>query len=233
MTLQIRSWETLGGGDYGWLKARHHFAIDERGNPAHTRLGGLVVFNDDEIAPHSGFPLHAHRDMEIVTYVREGVLRHEDNSGGRGEIGAGSVQAFSAGRGIQHSEYNDTDAPLRLFQIWVLPRRRGIEPRWATRPFPEAERAGRLLPLASGLPDDQGALPIDADARVLGAIVQAGESIAYPLAATRYGYLVLARGSAMVNGQRVREREGIAIHGETGIQLTAREIAEIILVDAA
>jgi hypothetical protein len=233
MTLQIRSWETLGGEDYGWLKARHHFAVGERGNAAHRRLGGLVVFNDDEIAPHSGFPLHVHRDMEIVTYVREGVLRHEDNSGGRGEIRAGSVQAFSAGRGIRHSEYNDTDSPLRLFQIWVLPRRRGIEPRWANRAFPETERAGRLLPLASGLPDDQGALPIDADARVLGAIVQAAESIAHSLATTRYGYLVLARRSAMVNGQRVREREGIAIHGEPAIQIKARESAEIILVDAA
>jgi hypothetical protein len=233
MTLQVRTRETLGGGDYGWLNARHHFAIGERGNPAHSRLGGLVVFNDDGIAPHSGFPLHAHRDMEIVTYVREGVLSHEDTSGGRGEIYAGSVQAFSAGRGIQHSEYNDTNAPLRLFQIWVLPRRRGIEPRWATRAFPEAERVGRLLPLASGFSDEQGALPIDADARVLGAIAKAGERIAYQLMATRYGYLVLARGSAMVNGQRVGERDGIAIKDEPVIRIKALETAEIILVDAA
>ena len=233
MTLQVRSRETLGGGDYGWLKARHHFAIDEHGNPQHTRLGGLVIFNDDEIAPHSGFPMHAHRDMEIVTYVREGVLRHQDNSGGRGEILAGSVQAFSAGRGIRHSEYNDADAPLRLFQIWVLPRRRGIEPRWATRAFPEADRAGRLTPLASGFPDDLGALPIDANARVLGAIVQAGEHITYPLAAMRHGYLVPARGSVSVNGQPIRERDGIAITGEPAIEITALEGAEIILVEAA
>lgn len=231
--LQLRTRETLGGGDHGWLKARHHFAVDERGNPAHARLGSLVVWNDDEIAPHSGFPLHAHRDMEIVTYVREGVLRHEDNSGGRGEIRAGNVQAFSAGRGIRHAEFNSGEAPLRLFQIWLLPRRRGIEPRWATKPFADADRAGRLLPLVSGFSEDQDALQIDADARVLGATLQAGERIEYALPSTRYGYLVPARGSVLVNGHHVRERDGVAIAGETGIAITAIEAAEIILVDAA
>ena len=231
--LQLRTLETLGGGDYGWLKARHHFAVDERGNPAHGRLGSLVVWNDDEIAPHSGFPLHAHRDMEIVTYVREGVLHHEDNSGGRGEIRAGNVQAFSAGRGIRHAEFNGGDAPLRLFQIWLLPRRRGIDPRWATKPFVDADRAGRLLPLASGFSEDRDALYIDADARVLGATVEAGERITYPLPATRYAYLVPARGSLVVNGQHVGERDGIAIAGETRIAIAALEAAEIVLVDAA
>lgn len=235
--LQLRTLETLGGGDYGWLKARHHFAVDERGNPAHARLGGLVVWNDDEIAPHSGFPMHAHRDMEIVTYVRDGVLRHEDNSGGSGEVRAGNVQAFSAGRGIRHSEFNGGDAPLRLFQIWLLPRRRGIDPRWATKPFADADRAGRLLPLASGFSEDRHALQIDADARVLGATLLAGGRIEYSLPATRYGYLVPARGSVTVDGghvaQHVGERDGIAIAGETKIAITAIETAEIILVDAA
>jgi redox-sensitive bicupin YhaK (pirin superfamily) len=148
--LQLRTWDTLGGGDRDWLKAKHHFAVDSQGNPAHMRLGNLVVWNDDEIAPRSGFPMHSHQDMEIVTYVREGVLHHEDNSGGRGEIRAGNVQAFSAGRGIRHSEFNGGDSPLRLFQIWLLPRRRGLEPRWATKSCADAQRAGRLAPLASG-----------------------------------------------------------------------------------
>jgi len=233
MSLQLRTWDALGGGDHGWLKARHHFAIDDRGNPAHARLGSLVVWNDDEIAPHSGFPMHAHRDLEIVTYVREGVLKHEDNSGGRGEIRAGSVQAFSAGRGIRHSEYNDSDAPLKLFQIWLLPRRQGTEPRWASKPFANARRAGRLLPLASGFPEDEAALRIDANARVLGATLEAEERIAYPLPPTRYGYLVPARGRVLVNGQPVGERDGVAITGEPGIAITALEAAEIILVDAA
>ena len=105
--LQLRALDTLGGGNRDWLKARHHFAVEAQGNPAHARLGNLVVWNDDEIAPHSGFPMHGHRDMEIVTYVREGVLQHEDSSGGRGEIAARNVQVITAGRGVRHSEYNE------------------------------------------------------------------------------------------------------------------------------
>jgi quercetin 2,3-dioxygenase len=231
--LQLRTWDSLGGGNRDWLKARHHFAIDSQGNPEHARLGSLIVWNDDEIAPHGGFPMHAHRDMEIVTYVREGVLNHEDNAGGRGEIRAGNVQALSAGRGIRHSEYNDSDAPLRLFQIWLLPRRRGIDPRWASKPFTEACRAGCLVPLASGFPEDEDALPIDADARVLGATVETGQRIAYALPPTRYGYLVPTRGRVLVNHRHVGERDGIAIMGESGIFIKALETAEIILVDAA
>jgi redox-sensitive bicupin YhaK (pirin superfamily) len=231
--LQLRAWDTLGGGDRDWLKAKHHFAIDSQGNPAHTSLGSLVVWNDDEIAPLRGFPLHAHRDMEIVTHVREGVLHHEDNSGGHGEILAGNVQAFSAGRGIRHCEYNGGNAPLRLFQIWLLPRRRGLDPRWATKSFAATQRAGRLAPLASGFPEDEDALPIDADARVLGATVETGQQVEYALASGRYGYLVPARGHVMVNDQHVGERDGVAILCETRIVITALETAEIILVDAA
>jgi len=231
--LQLRALGTLGGGDHDWLRARHHFAVDSQANPAHARLGNLVVWNDDEIAPHSGFPMHGHRDMEIVTYVREGVLRHEDSSGGRGEIRAGNVQAITAGRGIRHSERNDTDTRLRIFQIWLLPRRLGLDPRWATKPFADTQRSGRLMPIASGFPEDQDALRIEADARVLGATVEAGQRIAYPLPSTRYGYLVPARGRVMVNDQQVGERDGIAIAGEPGIAITALEPAEIILVDTA
>jgi redox-sensitive bicupin YhaK (pirin superfamily) len=231
--LQLRALDTLGGGNRDWLKARHHFAVEAQGNPAHARLGNLVVWNDDEIAPHSGFPMHGHRDMEIVTYVREGVLQHEDSSGGRGEIAARNVQVITAGRGVRHSEYNDTDVPLRIFQIWLLPRHRGLDPRWATKPFADRQRPGWLMPIASGFPEDQDALRIEADARVLGATVEAGQRIKYPLAPTRYGYLVPTRGRVMVNDQQVGERDGIAIAGEPGIAITAIETAEIILVDTA
>ena len=231
--LQLRALDTLGGGNRDWLKARHHFAVDSQGNPAHARLGNLVVWNDDEIAPHSGFPMHGHRDMEIVTYVREGVLQHEDSSGGRGEIAARNVQVITAGRGVRHSEYNDGDAPLRIFQIWLLPRHRGLDPRWATKPFADRQRPGWLMPIASGFPEDQDALRIEADARVLGATVEEGQRIEYPLTSTRYGYLVPTRGRVIVNDQQVGERDGIAIAGEPGIAITAIEPAEIILVDTA
>jgi redox-sensitive bicupin YhaK (pirin superfamily) len=140
---------------------------------------------------------------------------------------------LSAGRGIRHSEYNDSNARLRLFQIWLLPRRRGIDPRWATKSFVEAQRAGRLVPLASGFPEDENTLQIDADVRVLGATVAAGQRLAYALPSSRYGYLVPARGRVLVNDRHVGERDGIAITGESGITITALETAEIILVDAA
>jgi redox-sensitive bicupin YhaK (pirin superfamily) len=231
--LQLRARDTLGGGTRDWLKAKYHFAVDSDGNPAHGRLGNLIIWNDDEIAPHSGFPQHGHRDIEIVTYVWEGVLRHEDNAGGHGEIHAGNVQAISAGHGIRHSEYNAGAEPLRLFQIWLLPRRGGADPRWATKRFPEAERTGRLVPLASGFAEDRDALQIDADARVLGATLKTGQHIVYPMPPMRYGYLVPARGSVTVNGQHVAERDGVAIAGEREISITAIETAEIILVDVA
>ena len=229
--LQLRSWNTLGGGNYGWLEARHHFAVDSEGNSAHTPLGSLVIWNDDQIAPKGGFPMHGHRDMEIITYVREGVLQHEDSSGGRGEIHAGEVQVMSAGRGIRHREYNATDSRLRVFQIWLLPRRNGIDPRWATRRFPEAHSAGDLVPLASGFSQDRNALQIDADARVLGATLKAGQRIAYTLRSARGAYLVSALGQVTVNGQHVGERDGIAITNESEVSIEARESAEIILVD--
>jgi quercetin 2,3-dioxygenase len=113
----------LTGADSLSSSAPQHFAVEAQGNPAHAPLGNLVVWNDDEIAPHSGFPMHGHRDMEIVTFVRKGVLEHEDSSGGRAEIGARNVQVITAGRGMRHSEYNDTNVYVRIFQIWLLPRR--------------------------------------------------------------------------------------------------------------
>ena len=231
--LQLRPLDTLGGATRDWLRARHHFAVDSHGNPVHERLGNLVVWNDDEIAPHSGFPMHAHRDIEIVTYVREGVLHHEDSLAGRGEIRAREVQVITAGRGVYHSEYNDTDAYLRLFQIWLVPRRRGLDPSWATKSLGDVQYSGRLIPIASGFTEDRDALWIDSDARVLRATVQAGEDIAYTLTSTRYAYLVPARGKVMVNDQQVGERDGIAISGEPEIAVTALEPAEIILVDTA
>jgi redox-sensitive bicupin YhaK (pirin superfamily) len=230
--LQLRAWKVLSGGDHGWLKARHHFVFNGEGNPAHSPLGSLVIWNDDEVAARSGFPMHGHRDMEIVTYVREGVLRHEDDAGGGGVITAGNVQAISAGRGVRHAEYNPGDEVLKIFQIWLKPRRRGFDPRWASKSFPGSRHAGVLVPLASGFPEDAHALQIDADARVLGATLEAGQHIDYPLLRTRFGYLVPARGSVTVNGQRVGQRDGLAIREESGILIAATEDAEIVFVDA-
>src|SRR5258708_23446250 len=165
--LQLRSKETLDHGDRGWLKARHHFIVSADGKPANGPLGPLVVWNDDEIAPGTGFGRHSHADMEIVTYVRQGTVTHEDGAGNVGWTIAGDVQVMSAGTGISHSEHNRDEDPLKLFQIWLLPRHHGGKPRWDSRKFPKPDRARRLIPPASGGPKGADTLPSPADAAVL------------------------------------------------------------------
>jgi quercetin 2,3-dioxygenase len=231
--LQLRTQETLDGGDLGWLKARHHFVVSADGNPANRPLGALVVWNDDEIAPGTGFGRHPHADMEIVTYVRQGVVTHEDSTGNIGRTLAGDVQVISAGTGITHSERNGGEVPLKLFQIWLLPRQRGGTPRWDTRQFPKADRSGRLIALASGEPQDAEALQIRADARVLGATLLAGTMVTHALGRFRHSYLAPAQGVVLVNGQRVVVGDGIAVVDEPKLNITAEEDAEFILVDAA
>lgn len=232
--LQLRSKETLDHGDRGWLKARHHFIVSAEGNPANGPLGALVVWNDDEIAPGTGFGRHSHADMEIVTYVRHGAVTHQDSAGNLGRTVAGDVQVMSAGTGIAHSEHNRGDSPLKLFQIWLRPRQRGGTPQWDTRKFPKADRAGRLIELASGDPKSAEALMIRADARVLGATLLARTTLTHtPSAHLRHTYLVPAQGAILVNGQRVAVGDGLAAIDEPELTITAIEDAEFILVDAA
>jgi redox-sensitive bicupin YhaK (pirin superfamily) len=231
--LQVRSSPTLDGGDYGWLKARHHFAVTRDGNLANGPLGPLVVWNDDEIAPGTGFGLHGHADMEIVSYVREGTVTHRDSLGNIGQTSAGDVQAISAGTGIRHSERNLGEKPLRLFQIWLRPRASGGTPHWDTRPFPKAERANQLVVLASGLAGDREALPIRSEARVLGATLLAGAAIDHELRGLRHAYLAPARGVVEVNGYRLAVGDGIAAADERRLAIAAREDSELILVEAA
>jgi redox-sensitive bicupin YhaK (pirin superfamily) len=231
--LQVRSKDTLDQGDRGWLKARHHFVVSADGNPANGPLGALVVWNDDEIAPGTGFGRHSHADMEIVTYVRQGVVTHEDSAGNIGRTVAGDVQVMSAGTGISHSEHNYSADALKVFQIWLLPRHRGGTPLWGSRRFPKADRAGRLIPLASGDPKNTEALPIRADARVLGATLLAGTSLTHAPVGFRHTYLAPAEGVILVNGQRVAFGDGIAAVDERELTITAEEDAEFILVDAA
>lgn len=231
--LQLRSEETLDHGDRGWLKARHHFVVLADGNPANGPLGALVVWNDDEIAPGTGFGRHSHTDMEIVTYVRQGVVTHEDSAGNIGRTVAGDVQVMSAGTGITHSEHNRNEEALKLFQIWLVPRQRGGAPRWESRKFPKADRAGRLIELASGDPKNPETLLIRADARVMGATLLVGITLTHRPVGYRHSYLAPAQGVILVNGQRVAVGDGIAAIDEPELTITAEEDAEIILVDAA
>jgi redox-sensitive bicupin YhaK (pirin superfamily) len=231
--LQLRSKETLDHVDRQWLKASHHFVVSADGNKANSALGALVVWNDDEIAPGTGFGRHSHADMEIVTYVRQGAVTHEDSTGNVGRTVAGDVQVMSAGTGISHSEHNRDEGPLKLFQIWLLPRHRGGEPRWDSRKFPKADRAGRLIELASGDPKNSETLLIRADARVMGATLLAGTTLKHAPAGYRHSYLAPSQGVILLNGQRVAVGDGIAAIDEPELTITAEENAEFILVDAA
>ena len=231
--IEVRPFRSLGEADHGWLKARHHFSFAGYDDPSRIRWGALRVWNDDEIAAGAGFPEHPHRDMEIITYVRDGAISHRDSLGNQGRTTAGDVQVMSAGSGIRHSEYNAEPQTSRIFQIWIMPRHPGGAPNWGTRPFPRADRAGRFVVLASGLQQDDEALPIRADARVCGAALRAGETARYPASADRRQYLVPARGTIEVNGIRAAARDGIAVQDETELRITAIDDAEIILVDVA
>ena len=233
MMIERRPFESLGGANHGWLNARHHFSFANYYDPARMNWGKLRVWNDDEIAAGSGFPPHPHADMEIITYVREGAITHEDSLGNKGRTGAGDVQVMSAGTGVRHSEYNAEPGTTTIFQIWIEPTRRGERPAWGAKPFPRDDRAGQFVVLASGFEADVDALPIRSDARVVGATLKAGESADYGLGAGRRGYLVPAKGEVEVNGVRLNARDGAAISNVETLTVTAIEDAEIVLVDAA
>ena len=229
--IERRAFDRLGGGDHGWLNTHHHFSFADYRDPKRMDWGALRVWNDDEIAPQTGFPAHPHADMEIITYVRQGAITHQDSLGNKGRTKAGDVQVMSAGTGIRHSEYNLEDEPTAIFQIWIIPTRRGGDPGWDTRPFPKGEGAGHFVTLASGIDGDADALPIRADARVLGATLKGGQIAEYRLAAGRRAYLVPAKGAVEVNGVRIEARDGAAIENERVLTVTALDDAEIVLAD--
>lgn len=234
--IERRPFSALGGADHGWLKARHHFSFASYHDPKRMNWGRLRVWNDDEIAPQSGFPPHPHADMEIITYVRDGAITHQDSLGNKGRTGAGDVQVMSAGSGVRHAEYNLEDETTRIFQIWIEPDSRGGQPSWGAQPFPKADRSGRLVTLASGQPGDGDALPIRADARVLGATLAAGETIKLELAPGRQAYLVPAQGVVELSapgepGVRIEARDGAAIRDLRHVTITGVEPAEIVIVD--
>ncbi len=230
--IELRPFDTLGSANHGWLDAHHHFSFAGYHDPARMHWGNLRVWNDDTIAAGEGFPPHSHSDMEIITYVREGAISHRDNLGNEGRTQAGDVQVMSAGSGIQHSESNREDGVTRIFQLWIVPDERGGTPSWGTAPFPKGDRAGQFVTLASGH-DEEGALPIRADARVSGATIAKGETVRYDADKARHLYCVASTGRIRIGDVEANTRDGIAIRNEDGIAITALEDSEIILVDTA
>lgn len=229
--IDVRPFNSLGGANHGWLDARHHFSFANYYDPNRMGWGRLRVWNDDTIAAKSGFPPHPHADMEIITYVRTGAITHEDSMGNKGRTGAGDVQVMSAGTGVRHSEFNLEDEDTTLFQIWIETDKPGAKPGWGQRDFPRSDRSGRFTVVASGDPADE-ALSINADAKILAATLKAGESLTYDLSDGRRAYLVPAVGQVDVNGVALNARDGAGIIGEPVITITAKEDAELVMVDS-
>jgi redox-sensitive bicupin YhaK (pirin superfamily) len=229
--IDVRPFSSLGGANHGWLNAKHHFSFANYYDPSRMGWGRLRVWNDDEIGAKSGFPPHPHADMEIITYVRTGAITHEDSMGNKGRTPAGDVQVMSAGTGVRHAEFNLEDELTTLFQIWIETDKPGAKPSWGQREFPKSDRTGKFQVLASGDEGDD-ALTINADARVLGATLNAGESLTYSLAEGRRAYLVPAVGEVEVNGVQLSARDGAAIKDVPEITITAKADAELVMVDS-
>ena len=233
--IDVRPFASLGGAYHGWLHARHHFSFANYHDPDRMSWGRLRVWNDDEIAPGKGFDPHPHRDMEIITYVREGAITHRDNLGNEGRTAAGDVQIMSAGTGVVHAEYNLEPVKTTLFQIWIMPDKRGAKPKWGAKVFPKANRDAAFEVLASGRPGDAGtgALPLNVNGAVMAATLGKGQTLVQPLAAGRAAYLVVAKGAATVNGAALGPRDGAGIVDEADIAITATEDAELVMVEVA
>lgn len=217
--------------DGGWLSAYWLFSFDHYYDPQNISFGPLRVFNHDRVAPASGFPLHPHREMEIVTYVLEGELTHEDSTGGRGVIGAGEVQRMTAGTGIRHAEINASRRdPVRLLQMWVLPAQSGLEPSYEQKRFTLEDRAGRLLPIASGQ-GAEGAVKVNQDTTFYVSHLEPGERVGHTVGRDRRAFLYLIEGAVEINGERYEAGDQARVTEVERLEIEGLETSELILID--
>ncbi len=229
--ITIRKANERGHFNHGWLNTYHTFSFDQYYDPRYMGFRVLRVINEDFVSPGRGFPMHAHRDMEIITYILEGALEHEDSMGNGSVIRPGDVQRMSAGTGVRHSEKNPSPTePVHLLQIWILPHTVGLDPSYEQKAFSEDERANKLRLIASSDGDD-GSVLIHQDANLYASIIDEGNSVTHTTPETRYGWLQVARGAVDVNGEHAEQGEGAVIVGESKIEIAARQPAEILLFD--
>jgi len=221
-----------GRADFGWLDSRHTFSFGEYRDPLHMGFGPLRVINEDRVAPGGGFGTHGHADMEIVSYVLEGALEHKDSIGTGSVIRPGDVQVMSAGTGIRHSEFNHSQgSPVHFLQIWVIPAREGIVPRYAQKTFADADKRARLCLVLSPTGRD-GSLVLHQDADIYASLLQRGEAVAFDLRERRRGWLQVLRGGVDLNDQPLSVGDGASIADETSLAMRARDdTTEILLFD--
>lgn len=219
-----RPYKSLGKADHGWLKANHHFSFADYYNPERMGFGALRVINDDTIKAGGGFPTHPHKNMEIITYVRTGAISHQDSNGDKGKTNAGSVQVMSAGRGIHHSEYNLESTDTTLYQIWIKPNKRNIEPKWNSHNFPQS--TGLEL-LVSG--DGSAPLQIQQDAYIYGGKLETGKSITHTI--KHQAYVLISKGVVKLDDVILSKGDGAEVIDQSTLTLIPTEDAEVIIID--
>jgi redox-sensitive bicupin YhaK (pirin superfamily) len=231
--IAIRKSQDRGHADHGWLNTHFTFSFADYYDPKHEQFRTLRVMNDDRVAGGGGFPPHPHRDMEIVTYVLEGALQHQDSMGNGSVIKPGDIQYMSAGTGVTHSEFNASKTdPVHLYQIWMFPESRGLKPAYDQKNFTEAEKRGKLLLLASGDGRD-GSIKIRQENDLYATVLAKGDSVRHELKPERHAYVQVARGSVKLNGKELAEGDGAAISAEKSVELTGVKDAEVLLFDLA
>jgi len=231
--ITIRRSNERGHFDHGWLNTYHTFSFDQYYDPRYMGFRNLRVINEDFVAAGRGFPKHGHRDMEIITYILEGALKHEDSMGNGSVIRPGDVQRMTAGTGVRHSEQNASDSErVHLLQIWILPNTVGLDPGYEQKAFSEDERRGRLRLIAS---EDgrEGTVQVHQDVSLFASILPADEEVERQMDQRRYAWLQVARGTVDVNGERANQGDGVVAIGESSLRLRAAEDAEVLLFDLA
>jgi redox-sensitive bicupin YhaK (pirin superfamily) len=229
--LAIRHASERGHTNFGWLDSYHTFSFGSYYDPEHMGFSNLRVINDDTVSPGGGFATHGHNDMEIVSYVLEGALAHKDSMGNGSVIRPGDVQRMSAGTGVRHSEFNaSNDEPVHFLQIWVLPERTGLEPSYEQRAFSDEEKRGRLRLIGSRDGRD-GSVTIHQNLDLYATRLDEGDDAGHALAPGRKGWIHVAQGSALLNGNRLRAGDGVAVEGPASVALTGSSKAEVLLFD--
>lgn len=229
--IEIREAQARGHFNFGWLDTRHTFSFGHYRDPKQQGFSDLLVINDDVVQPGMGFGTHPHQDMEIFTYILEGALEHKDSMGTGSIIRPGDVQMMSAGTGIRHSEFNPSkDERVHLLQIWIVPDRRGVAPRYQQVHFDAAEKRGRLRLIIS--PDSaDGSLNVYQDVRVYAGLFDGAESASLALAPERYAYVHVARGALEINGVRLQAGDGMRVRQESKLEFGKGENAEVLVWD--
>lgn len=229
--IEVRLAADRGEAEHGWLSSRHTFSFAHYDDPKQRGFSDLLVINDDTVAPGAGFGMHPHRDMEIFSYVLEGVLEHKDTMGNGSQIHPGDVQMISAGRGIAHSEFNGSKREqVKFLQIWILPSERGTPPGYQQTHFTAEEKRGRLRPIVT--PDGvEGSIRIRQDARVHAGLFDGNEAAILPLHGNRHAYVHVARGEVTVNGVRLGAGDGLKLRGADAVSLSEGRDAEVLVFD--